>query len=808
MKTHLLWTIICFLLVSQAQAQYILSGKVLHEENQEPVIGAAVFIPELRMGSTTDVEGKYRIGSIPKGNYTIQVSYMSHRTLIEKITMVHDSVRNFTMQNAPNALEEVIVTGAATRTLVRESPVPIATLSRVQWLRGSSMNLTDAISKLPGVSQVTTGAGLSKPVIRGLAFNRVITMHDGVRQEDNQWGAEHGINLDEFSIERFEVIRGAGSLMYGSDGLGGVMAVYSPRPVEEGKLEGRLLTNYQTNNGMYAVSAQAGGTRNGFTWLAQASRRNAGNYRNAVDGRVYGSNYRESLNLNGFVGVNRAWGYTRFYALRSTQEYNITNGTRDSLGRFTKEVYRNNDVREVAVSEADLLSRSMNPSNSQYLLNYKLTSSSFLQFNQRSSLTVTASYAQNRRLEYGTVEAPWVPDLSLFLETGYYDVRYNVAASEKWELNMGTNGMYQSMENRGTESLYPNYSMFDNGLFVFSKYSLDRLKLSGGLRYDMRKLDIAKLYVDAEGRFQTSPEGAVSVRFPGFDQLYKNLSGSMGAVYTIHKKLLVRMNASRGFRAPIVPELSSNGEHAGTFRYEIGKLDAVPEVAWQGDLGFTYESNSWYADVSLFQNNIQNFTYSERVLSQSGADSIIAGVPVFRYVQGDARLRGIEGTLTYNPEQARWVSLTLSHSTVIGRNLSAREADAEYLPLMPAPRWFVQLRLSKDRLGNRFRNLYVSMDWERFLTQRKALLAYNTETITPGYGLVHLGFGGDVIGKSQRTIFSVYVVTTNLFDRVYQSHQSRFKYLDLNPLTGRRGVFDMGRNLSLKLVVPFSTNWK
>jgi iron complex outermembrane receptor protein len=796
------------LIVSEVQAQYVLSGRVIHVENNEPVIGAALFIPELRVGATTDVEGNYRIGSIPKGNYTVQVSYMSHRTLIEKLTMERDTVYNFTMQNAPNALEEVIVTGAATRTLVKESPVPIATLSRVQWLRGSSMNLTDAISKLPGVSQVTTGAGLSKPVIRGLAFNRVITMHDGVRQEDNQWGAEHGINLDEFSIDRYEIIRGAGSLMYGSDGLGGVIAVYSPRPVEEGKLEGRVLSNYQTNNGMYALSALVGGTRNGFTWLAQTSHRNAGNYRNPADGRVYGSNYRENLNLNGFVGVNRAWGYSRFYALRSTQEYNVTNGTRDQRGRFTKEIVRNNVVTEVPVTEADLHSRSMNPSNSQYLLNYKLTSSSFVQLNPKNSLTITASYAQNQRLEYANPEAPWVPDLSLFLQTGYYDVRYNLAATEQWELNAGTNGMYQTMENRGTESLYPNYDLFDNGLFVFSRYNLPRLKFSGGLRYDLRHLDIARLYVDAEGRFQTSPEGAVSIRFPGFEQQYQNLSGSMGAVYTLSKKLLVRMNASRGFRAPTVPELSSNGEHAGTFRYEIGNLNAVPEVAWQGDLGFTYESSSWYADVSLFQNSIQNFTYSERVQTRTGADSLVDGVPVFRYAQGDARLRGIEGTLTYNPEQARWVSLTLSHSTVIGRNRSAQEADAQYLPLMPAPRWFVQMRLTRDRLGNRFRNLYVSMDWERYLTQNRALLAYNTETITPGYGLVHAGLGGDIVGKSQRTIFSVYLAATNIFNRIYQSHQSRFKYLDPNPVTGRTGIFDMGRNVSLKLVVPFSTEWK
>ena len=286
--------------------------------------------------------------------------------------------------------------------------------------------------------------------------------------------------------------------------------------------------------------------------------------------------------------------------------------------------------------------------------------------------------------------------------------------------------------------------------------------------------------------------------------MYQNLSGSLGGVYTLTPRLNLRANASRGFRAPTVPELSSNGVHAGTFRYEIGNQQAVPEVAHQLDAGFNYESPDWYADVSVFQNSIRHYTYSARVQNAAGTDSLAAGeVPVFRYTQGNARLQGLEGTLTYNPRNARWFSLTQGYSMVVGRNLSETRQAARYLPLMPANRWLTQLKLTRDRFRQHLRNLYFTTDVEIYQRQNRFMAAYGTETATPGYVLVNVGAGGDLVNARRQTWASVYVSVNNLFDAVYQSHQSRLKYLDVNPDSGRRGVFNMGRNVSLKLVVPF-----
>ncbi len=795
----------CFLLSGSLFAQNTLSGKVIHREDNETVVGATVYIPELRVGATSDVNGTYKISNLPKGTFTVQVSYVSHRTVIEKVAVDGATTKDFVMENAAQSLEEVIVSGSSTKTVIKESPIPIAAITQLRLLQQSSTNLIDAVAKLPGMSQVSTGAGLSKPIIRGLGFNRVITMHDGVRQEDNQWGEEHSIQIDEYSIDRYEIIRGAGSLMYGSDGLGGVMSVLSPRPIEEGKMVGRILSNYQTNNNLYGISAQIAGNKNGFVWLAQASTKSTKNYRNAYDGRVFASNFTEPINFNGYFGLNKKWGYSRIHFLRTFQKYNIINGTRDASGRFTTaSVSGSGEVVDRPVTDDELNSRDFIPYNSQKLINEKVSWNNLVNFANGSSATAVVSMARNRRSEYGDVTRPWESQLDLYLYTNYYDVRYNFAAKNNWEVNVGTNGMFQRLDNQGFQVLYPNYNLFDNGVFLFAKKSYDRLKLSGGVRYDIRLLDIGKLYIDPDGNFQVTPQGAGSERFAGFDKNYQNVSASLGGVYNLTEKLAVRVNGSRGFRAPTVPELSSNGIHAGTFRYEIGKLDAVPEVAYQGDLGLTYEDKNWYVDLSVFQNSIQNYTYSERVQKPNGQDTLYNGnVPIYRYAQGNARLRGMEGTVTFNPQAARWFSITQSYSAVFGDNLSAREAEAQYLPFMPAPRWISQVKLTKDRYRDFLRNLYLTVDLEVTQKQNRFLAAYGTETATPGYQLVNIGLGTDIVTKNKRTLASFYFSANNVFDVAYQSHQSRLKYLDVNPRTGRAGVFNMGRNLSFKLIIPF-----
>lgn len=785
-----------------SHAQNSLKGRVLHRENNEAVIGANIYIAELRTGTSTNVNGDFHLKNLPKGTFTVQISYVSHKTLTQKIAINRETTQDFIMDNSATSLEEVVVTGAGVKTLVKESPVPISALSRTQWLQSASTNLVDAIVKLPGVSQIMTGPTLSKPIIRGLGFNRVITVHDGVRQEDNQWGEEHSLHIDEFSIERYEIIRGAGSLMYGSDGLGGVISVISPTPTEEGKIRGSILYNFQSNNTLQGVSANLGGNTNGFIWTGRLSHKNAGNYQNPYDGLVNGSAFNE-LDYSGMIGVNKKWGYSRLYFSKFGQNINIIDGTRDDLGNFTQSALLNGKEIKQTLSKEALENPTINPSNSQQLENYKISWNNYLNLG-KSTLSFNLAYSQNRRKEYGNIFKPFQADLYFFLETLYYDARFNFPEKNNFETTIGTNGMLQKMNNRGNETLYPNFNLLDNGVFVFTKKKIDKLILSGGLRFDVRQLNIEKLYIDSEGKFQTSPSSNTSKRFAGFEKNFKNITGSFGAVYKINDLLSVKTNIARGFRAPSVPEISSNGEHAGTFRYEIGNINQQSEVSLQNDFGFTYENTSWYADINFFSNRIQNYTFSERVQTTAGQDSIINGVPAFRYQQGNARLLGMEAVLTFNPVSARWLSITESYSMVNGLNLSAKNDSAKYLPFMPPPRWLTTLKLTKDTWGKNLRNAYLTLELEHNQQQNKVLLAYNTETFTPAYSLLNIGTGATVTNRKKQALFSLYLNVNNVLDKAYQSHQSRLKYLDTNLSTGRQGVFNMGRNMSVKVVVPIN----
>lgn len=784
-------------------SQNILHGLVITKDGKLPIGGASIGIAELKIGAVSNEKGEFEFKNLPTKKLTIEITAIGFKTLIQTIKLGEPNFVSFVLEPSSHSLEEMIVSGSSTKTLIKESPIPITTLSNTQWRQGASTNLVDAVAKLPGMSQITTGSTLSKPVIRGLAFNRVITLHDGIRQEDNQWGEEHSLHIDEYSIDKYEIIRGAGSLLYGSDGLGGVISVLSKKPVEEGTVKGNILSNYQTNDGLYGLSFNLSGNKNGFEWTGRVSHKNAGNYKNVFDGKVYGSAFRE-LNANGMVGVNRRWGYSRLYFSSFHQKVNVINGTRDNIGGFTKAIAFNDSMSiYVPVSNEELNSRQINVSNWQDLINQKIQLNNYLGLPNSASISFNIAYSANHRKEYANVFNTQIPDLYFFLQTIFYDVRYNINEHKGWETTLGSNGMYQILNNKGSSALYPNFTILDRGGFVFTKKKIKQWNISGGIRYDIRTMHIEKLYVDSNNVFQTSPVNAKEIRFGGSNKTFSNITGSIGAVYTVNNKLLIRANIARGFRAPTVPETASNGEHAGTFRYELGNPNQQSETSLQFDIGTTYENKSLYIDGNIFSNTIQHYSYTEKILKANGQDSIIGTVPVFRYVQGKARLWGIEGLVSYTPPNAKWISFTQSISLVIARNLSATNDSAKYLPFIPPPRWITQVKFTKNKALKYFKNIYTQIELEYNQAQKNALLLYNTETFTPAYGLVNAGFGGDVVNAKKKTIFSIYCTANNILNEVYQSHQSRLKYLDKNMITGRSGVYNIGSNYSIKIFVPF-----
>ncbi|AQG81285.1 TonB-dependent receptor [Spirosoma montaniterrae] len=787
-----------------ASAQAILTGQLTDKATREPLLGATIYLPALKKGAATDTLGRFRLIDLPTGNQRIELRLVGYKTLTRTLRLAEgDNLITLSLETDAAQLQEVVVTGLTTGQTVKESPVPIITYNKLQWLQTSSTNLVDAIVKLPGMSQITTGVGLSKPVIRGLGFNRVITVHDGVRQEDNQWGEEHALQVDEYSIDRYEIIKGAGSLLYGSDGLGGVMSLISARPPEVGVVRGQVLTNYQSNNGMVGLSSVVEGTRrDGWFGRLRVSGKSAGNYQNRYDGRVYGSAYRE-YDVNGTVGVTRSWGYSQLYFSNWHQDINIVTGERDPSGRFLKLVRVAADSEGLApVTDADLRGRMIEPANYQNLNHLKFSWNSYIKLGG-GHLSAIVSYNQNRRQEFASTLTPGQPALYFYLQNAFYDLKYYFAGRNGWDFTIGSNGQWQKNQNRGLEILYPGYCSFDAGVVAFVQKKTDKFVMNGGLRMDIRRISVNPLYANSEGAFTEQPGG--ETRFAGLNNTYSNPTASFGATYLLSNRWTVKANIARGFRAPTTPELSANGEHAGTFRYEIGNPNLRSETSLQGDLGISYETPDVSVTASLFRNRINNYTYSEKVLDRFGRDSIVdptRPILTYRYVQGDAVLYGAEAQVMVNPRSARWFHFLSSYSLVRSRNLSAQSDSARYLPFLPPPRLINQVKLTRAEAGTHWRNLYAMFEVEHNWRQNQALLAYGTETETPAYTLINIGAGSDIVSSAGRPLFSVYVTLQNLFDIAYQSHQNRLKYFGVNEATGRAGVFNMGRNVSLKVVVP------
>ena len=190
-------------------------------------------------------------------------------------------------------LKEVTVTGAVGDMKMKETPMPILMLQAKELHQLPSTNLIDAIAKQPGVSQITTGSGISKPVIRGLGYNRIVVVNDGIRQEGQQWGDEHGIEIDANEVGSVEILKGPASLMYGSDAMGGVLVFKGMPTLPEGSIKGRVNAEYQTNNGLLGASFNLAGNLKGFTWDARFSKKHARAYRNRFDGYVPNSQFGE-----------------------------------------------------------------------------------------------------------------------------------------------------------------------------------------------------------------------------------------------------------------------------------------------------------------------------------------------------------------------------------------------------------------------------------------------------------------------------------------------------------------------------------
>jgi len=417
-----------------------ITGKIINGKSGEPLAGASVYFPDLRAGTTTNDQGIYQFQNISQGKHLIEISFMGYASIVEPIILQGSMQKDFTLNPSYVENEAVTVTGVSSATSVKRTPVPVSIIKKEDLFRGVSTNLIDALSKTPGVAQISTGPAVSKPSIRGLGYNRVVVVNDGIRQEGQQWGDEHGIEIDEYNVTKAEILKGPASLMYGSDALAGVMNIISIIPVGESTVKGNVFGIYQSNNRQRGLHADIGGNKNGFIWGAYGSLKAAGDYQNKYDGYVFNSKFNEK-DFGGYIGLNKQWGFSHLYISKFDQHLGLVEGDRDSTGAFTKitGIDANGDNILAPATSSDF--SSTDPFiPSQRIQHFKLATDNSFNIG-RDRLTLTFGYQRNQRQEFGNVENPGEKELYCDLNTFNYNLQYHLAEKNNWKTTIGVNGM-------------------------------------------------------------------------------------------------------------------------------------------------------------------------------------------------------------------------------------------------------------------------------------------------------------------------------------------------------------------------------
>ena len=798
-------------------SQNSLSGTVKNNLTKEALVGAVIYFPDFKTGAVSDINGNYQVNNIPKIKTLMQVKLLGYKTFVKQIDL--SSTQNFDIEMEESVVEEeeIVVTGTSHATEIKKSPIPMVSIDQKYLTQNSATNIIDALIKVPGVNAVSTGPNISKPYIRGLGYNRILTLYDGVRQDGQQWGDEHGIEVDQYLIDRVEVIKGPASLIYGSDALAGVINLLPANTEPEGRIRGSVLGNYQTNNNQIAESFSLSGNQKGIVWGLRGSQKQAAAYQNKYDGRVFGTKYKEN-DLNAYLGINKSWGYSHLNFTLYDNIQEVPDGSRDSTSRrFTKQISEEDTLRPVADNN-DLTGYSIGVIH-QHVQHYRVYSASNFIFG-KSKLAVKIGFQQSHRREYSHPQHASIAGLNLVLNTYSYDFKYSLPSLSGWESMIGVNGLYQQNKNtNATEFVVPDYHSLDIGPFVFTKRSFGKLDLTLGARYDTRMFKSDSMFTKSNPTngfdMITSAnvsDSTVTKQFDGYKHTFSGFSGSAGATYNLSEHVSIKFNMARGYRSPNVAETSAKGVHPGTGFEQLGDVNFKPEFSLQEDFGLFFESKHVSGSIEVFNNIIDNYIYNEKLVSLSGGDSLFVqsgnNYPVFKFRQTKAQLYGGEFSFDIHPHPFDWLHFENTASLVYATNLGGNDANindsTKYLPFIPPFHTNSELKADIKKKMGCFSSVYVKVGMQYYAAQNHIFKAYQTETETPSYTLFDAGIGADVINNKGTTLFILNITVNNITDVAYQSNMSRLKYFDNYPNngSGRSGIYNMGRNISFKLIIP------
>lgn len=756
-----------------------LAGRITDQRTGEPLPGTVLRLAETSAAEAADADGHYHFHQLCAGQYHLHATFVGYAEQVLTVT-VRGSVTtlDLKLKAAAGQLGEVRVAGTReTRPLISQSQTTL-TRQALQQTRG--LSLAAALQGITGVYSIQTGPTIAKPVIHGLYGNRVLILNNGVRQEGQQWANDHAPEIDPFTATRLTVIKGAASIRYGADAIGGVVLVEPAALPDTAGVGGEVNLVGMTNGRLGAASA--------FVQGAIPADSAGGGGRGL--GLLHGLSYRVQGTLRR-AGTARAAHY--YITNTGLQEQNFSLALNYDRGIIATELFFSRFDTRLGIfsgsetgSVTDLLSaidrdRPLTADEFTYTISRPYQAVVHQLFKAKASAAlpngsqVQATYARqtDARSEYGD-QLPYnpalgdVPDLFLSLTSHTLDVAYLTPSAGPWSATTGLSGVTQA-NIREYQFLIPNFRNYGAGAYLLGKHHGERLTLEGGLRYDYRWLRA----------FLTDPTTGTIVRPT---TIYQAVTGTLGGLLDLGHGLTLSTNLATAWRPPTVNELYASGVHQSAATYEIGDPNLTREQAYNASASLLYSGAKVEGEVGGYVNYIRNYLY----LAPAGRyiRTVRGAYPAFDYTQADALFKGLDARVSYRPVPR--LTFTSSASLLWAYNQSAHD----YLIYAPPNRWQNGVRLSLGDAGQ-LRQSYVGLSNLFVAHQGRTPASGDYAPAPPAYDLWEAEAG--TLLHAGHQLFDLSLTASNLFNREYRDYLNRFRYY----------TADVGQNIQLRVRVLF-----
>lgn len=649
----------------------------------------------------------------------------------------------FRLMPASVALEQVIVS-SYTPDVQKNTSLQIVSIPAKEIRQMGAFNLTDALVKILGVDQLTTGIGISKPVIRGLYGHRILILFSGLRFDNQQWQDEHGLGLSNIGVERAEVIKGPLSMLYGTSANGGVINIIEEQRPTVGYSETDLGFELHSNTGGGMLTVGHKVNKGDHWYRLRAGIENHADYSDGNNTRVLNSRF------NGYY-FKGSYGFSK-KRWRSENHYNFS---------YNNYGFIFSDISHFFEPDARW-TRTMNGPHHIVMLNI-LSSVNTIRL-RNSLLKLNVGVQSNYRAED---EGGDELSLIMHLLSGQYSLKWEKQLSRNLDLVLANNTTYEDNVNYGKRVIVPDARMAESNLSAYLKHRLGRTIVEYGLGGGFR-------YINA---LPTKGVNSEEKEMRPFEQTRTFTNGMLGLTYNPTQKWNLKANLATGVRAPNLAELSSNGLHEGIYTYEIGNPEMANEQNLNSELGIDFSGEVFQFGISAFYNQFHNYIYLQPT------DEEWFGFPVYRFLQHDAAIYGGEANIGLTPPVVEGLKLSVGFSGLVGVL-----SNGTYLPFMPAQKLKPEIRY-ETKMAKKGGSFYMFANSSIVNAQQ---LENPEETETPGYTLVNAGLGCEILGS--KLVYNLSLTANNLLNEAYYNHLSRLKPY---------GLLNIGRDISISLKINY-----